>query len=575
MTAEAAGGLRCRLFAGRITNRGELEAALQAEGCGAGDGSDGDLLGAVLDAWGPPGLDRVEGGFAYAAGRAGGGTILARDPLALRPLYWTASGDRIEAASRIEPLLAHAGRMPDERAALEWLLYRYVMPPATGFAGVRALPQGCALELPPGATAGQPVPFADGAALAEPARYRELDRAGEAAVLDELERRLLLGVERACAGRARVGVLLSGGIDSALLAAMARRFTEVTAFTVAMAGGPGLDESEAARATAAALGVPIEVLPVSPTEYARSVAAATREAEAPLHHVTNVGFNVALGPLLARAAAMGFDRVLAGDYAGTVLGAPTGPASLRWLLPIGSVLRRAPADVAPALGKLGLAAAGLPVTVMEFAQSVPIGLRLADGGRRARILAAAEELSGFVPGGLARRMRAARIANLAVWFPRYNDRTARLGDTHGAEIVTPFVDRQLLTFVLYLPLRYLVRREGWLAARPTDKWALRQVARRQLGPIRLYRRGAPWDTAQRVFVAPLADELLTSDGFCVGLFGLGAEDLERELPVWRRDVNALAKLVHLEVWGRVWFMGQCPDELGQRLAAAAGPNPGA
>jgi asparagine synthetase B (glutamine-hydrolysing) len=576
LRAAAAAGLRHLLFAGRIANRAELRNALASEGGGAAAADDAGLVAAVLGAWGPAGLGRIAGGFAFAGERSdGSAVILARDALGLRPLFWATDGKQVKVAARIEPLLAHSGRAPDERAVLEWLLYRYVMPPATLFRDIRALPQGCWAELPAGSTDIRAVPYVDAAAVAAAERYRALDRAPESEVLDELEGLLLGSVERACAGRTRVGVLLSGGVDSATIAAMARRFAEVTALTVGMTGGPGLDESGAARATARQLGIPIEVLPVSPRDYALGVAEATREAEAPLFHVTNVGFNVGLGPLLARARALGLDRVLTGDYAGTTLGAPTGPASLRWLLPIRAALRRAPAGVGPALSKLVLDEAGLPATVMEFAQSVPPALRLVDGGQRARRLAEAGEASAFIPDELERRMRASRIANLAVWFPRYHDRTARLGDAHGVEVVLPYIDRALLALSLDLPIRYLRRREGRLALRSTDKWALRQVARRHLGEIQLYHRAAGWQAAQEHFVAPLAARLLTPDGFCADLFGLGADELARELHAWRTDPNTLAKMVHLEVWGRVWFMGQRADELGERLATLVARNGGA
>jgi hypothetical protein len=77
---------------------------------------------------------------------------------------------------------------------------------------------------------------------------------------------------------------------------------------------------------------------------------------------------------------------------------------------------------------------------------------------------------------------------------------------------------------------------------------------------------------QASFVAPLAPHLLTRDGFCAGLLGLGAADLEREVDAWRRDADTLAKMVHLEIWGRIWFMGQPAEDLGCYLSAAATPH---
>jgi asparagine synthase (glutamine-hydrolysing) len=71
---------------------------------------------------------------------------------------------------------------------------------------------------------------------------------GEAALLDELERLLEAAVHRQLVADVPVGVLLSGGVDSSLVAAMAvRAATKVKTFTVRFPGAGQLDETEHAR----------------------------------------------------------------------------------------------------------------------------------------------------------------------------------------------------------------------------------------------------------------------------------------------------------------------------------------
>jgi hypothetical protein len=97
-----------------------------------------------------------------------------------------------------------------------------------------------------------------------------------------------------------------------------------------------------------------------------------------------------------------------------------------------------------------------------------------------------------------------------------------------------------------------------------------QVAQRRLGDLGFFCRRAAWSAPQARYVAPLAPSLLTPDGFCAQHFGLGTDDVAEELANRRQDPNSMAKLVHLELWGRTCTMGQDPDELGDRLASAIG-----
>ena len=48
----------------------------------------------------------------------------------------------------------------------------------------------------------------------------------------------------------------------------------------------------------------------------------------------------------------------------------------------------------------------------------------------------------------------------------------------------------------------------------------------------------------------------------------GGTRYDETYAAWRRDPNALAKHVHLELWGRTCVRGEDPDELGARLEAA-------
>ena len=153
--------------------------------------------------------------FAIAAA-IGDELILARDPLGAEPLYWSRKGSEVSFASEVKGLLPL-----DDDAAIE------VFPAGMMYStkhGLRALTR-----------ARQAPPSAD-----DSASKPDLAAAIEAAV------------RRETSGLTRVGVFLSGGIDSALIAALAKRSgVEVVTF---VAGFPGSPDLASAAAVAAALG---------------------------------------------------------------------------------------------------------------------------------------------------------------------------------------------------------------------------------------------------------------------------------------------------------------------------------
>jgi asparagine synthetase B (glutamine-hydrolysing) len=555
--------LKLRAFAGRIENAAGLRAGSAPAGL-----DDGELLTALINSSGPAALSQLDGAFALVTERPDQRTtLLARDLLARRPLYWRLDLGQVRASPGLADLISPGEEEPDRAAVLEWLLYRQVLAPNTLYHGVHAVPQGACLELPCTSLVPEsafPAGFSD---LISPELMKELSAASDSALIDRLERLLLAGLEHACAGRSRVGVLLSGGLDSTLVASLAREFADVTAFTMATGIGSELDESKRAQATASRLGIPIEVVAVDPTSYGRLAPAATRRLCLPLFHRRNIGFNVGYDQLLARAAEMGIDRVMTGDNAGPPFGANERTSALGWMLPMRRVMARLPGGVAPAIQKLMLDRAGLPVTVPEMPSGAAIALRMIDGGTRSRLMAGALEAFSFIRDERFRSVKAMSLVDMVAWVARFMERGSLLGDRYGIEVTTPFFHRPLLSFGLCLPERILRRSEGFLNRRRVIKWGLMQVAERRLGELAFFRQRAAWSAPMGRYVSPLAPLLLTEDGFYARHFRLGAADLVMERAGWRGDHNSLAKLIHLELWGRTCIMGEDPDELGQRLAA--------
>jgi hypothetical protein len=178
----------------------------------------------------------------------------------------------------------------------------------------------------------------------------------------------------------RVALALSGGVDSAVLAALLRG--RVVAYTLAPAL-PGYNEGSEAQAIADAIGIPLRTVAASAADYVDSLPAAIRACECPLYNLHPVS-----RLLLARAIrADGFDLLITGDGADEVFRGGSG------------------GDYLPIVGAL-TRAAGL-VAVAPFLDPVVVAGAAADGEKRA-LRALASELG--VPPAIAWSPKVPRFA---------------------------------------------------------------------------------------------------------------------------------------------------------------------
>lgn len=211
----------------------------------AASGVEEILLG---DATGRGTRDGVRVAWQPAEGRL----VAATDPLAVRPLYWMEEGGRLAIGTSALDVAARAGGRldPAPAAAAAHLLGHAPPADASFFTGARRLPPGHRLVADRAGLAVVP-----DAAAAPPPGTRPL---GE--LLAEIERRLL-ELAGGYDGR-RVGVALSGGLDSAVVAT-ARAIAgdgDTVAVTWTAPGLPAVDEEAAARRLAQRLGLPIHAV---------------------------------------------------------------------------------------------------------------------------------------------------------------------------------------------------------------------------------------------------------------------------------------------------------------------------
>ncbi|HEX3557492.1 MAG TPA: asparagine synthase (glutamine-hydrolyzing) [Thermoanaerobaculia bacterium] len=233
---------------GEIYNFATLRRELEAEGVSFRSRSDTEVVLALYARQGAAMLGRLRGMYALAIwDEREKSLLLARDPLGIKPLYMSAAveADRcLRFASQVKALEAGGvSRQVDLGGLAGFLLWGSVPEPLTIRKAVRALPAGHHLLVRDGEV-GEPRPHAP--AAIEPLAHST----AEAAVEDSVVAHLVSDVP--------VAVFLSAGLDSGLIAALARGHlpeppaTFTLSFDV-LAGTPR-DEAPLAAAVARALG---------------------------------------------------------------------------------------------------------------------------------------------------------------------------------------------------------------------------------------------------------------------------------------------------------------------------------
>jgi asparagine synthase (glutamine-hydrolysing) len=205
------------VFNGMIYNFRELRRRLAADGERFDSDCDTEVVLRAYGRWGRDFVSRLEGMFALAIWDGARQTlVLARDRLGIKPLYVTERGDSLAFASQVKALLAGGVVDPtlSADAVRSFLAYGAVSEPLTAIEGIRAFPAATVAEY-------------SGSALRQwrYADFPELERTRptQAEAVEELRGLLTSAVRRHLVSDAPIGVFLSGGLDSSLVAALAAR----------------------------------------------------------------------------------------------------------------------------------------------------------------------------------------------------------------------------------------------------------------------------------------------------------------------------------------------------------------
>lgn len=473
------------VFNGEIYNWRELRSELEAGGAVFNSHSDTEVILHGYLAWGEALPSRLRGMFAIAIWDGGAQRLLlARDRAGEKPLFYESTGEQLVFGSSTEALSpAQMGRTIDPIGVGAYLAHGFIPSSHSVWEGVKVLPPAHFLVVEPGG-APSVKRYWDFPRRAPVQRSLADCEAEAESVIDDC-------VTRCLDADVPVGVFLSGGVDSSLVAALAaRRRPELPAFSLGFAEAEH-NELPYARRVAQHLGLThhtveitvddvIDALPHLVRQYGQPFGDSSAVPSYCLARLAREQVTVCLGGDGGDESFGGYWRMQAGVYSaryGVVVPAPI----RRHVVPplarrLGGLGRRL-----EAMNSLSLQAPGAGYTNSQSWLD-----RMADVAGPALQDALTADLSALRVGGAADRPEASVVQRLL-----YDDFQVQLPDDYltkvdvasmaaSLEVRSPLLDQSLLEFAWTLPDSTKLH---W----GQRKWLLKRIAARHVPPEVVYR----------------------------------------------------------------------------------------
>jgi asparagine synthase (glutamine-hydrolysing) len=571
------------VYNGEVYNHRQLRGELESRGHRYRTKSDTETILHLYEEYGPECVQRLSGMFAFSIwNRRERRLFIARDRLGIKPLYYHFDGSTFLFGSEIKTILEYPGVKAEFNHSVlaEYLAFGYLAGAETMFSGIQKLLPGHTLEI--GETGELKVSqYWD---LANPADTVERPRD----YYVKGYRDLLEGaVASHLMSDVPLGVFLSGGLDSSVIAALTQKMRRqpIETFSVGY-GEETFSELPYARQVAEHLGSEHHEIRMSSQDFFDMLPTLVWHEDEPIAWPSSVSLY-----FVARLAKRWVKVVLTGEGSDETLG---GYARYGWTLMnwrADRVYRSSTPVVLRKLVRHALRATPLPASLHRKLEHTFL---LRDGAawsslyfdnfysafsaedQRGLFATQAQESAGNTyanslrywdqsSGDLLHRMLYTDIKTYLVELLMKQDQMSMAA---SIESRVPFLDHQLVEFTASIPTRYLIRgMEG--------KSVLKLAAEDLLPKSVIYRRKmgfpTPWASWLRTRLDALEDMLLEPRTLGRGLFGKDAiVRLFAEHRAGRRDHgDRVWRLLNLEIWHRVFIDGEKPARPEVILAAAA------
>lgn len=556
-------------YNGEIFNYAALRDELSSLGHSFLSHSDTEVLLAGWEQWGQGLLPRLVGMFAFAIwNRRQRVLFAARDRFGEKPFLYAHSGKRLAFGSDLVACEAMLGeqRPLDPHALNALFTLRFIPDPLTIATGVFKLPPGCWLRF-------------DSKKLSverwyDLARERPAPVADDAETIAELRRRFDAAVTDRLVSDVPVGVFLSGGLDSALVAAsVAAGKTKLKTFTVGFDGGANYyEERPLAAAVARHLGAEHTEIAVSAAHVGDVLDSVFAGLDEPFADASAVPTYLVSEATRRKAAV-----VLTGDGADEVFGGYRRYWSELYIgtwqripAPLRMLMRRGLSMLPEGKQHPMLEAVRRARRFVDTASASPVRrqagwMRLMPETETAALLApirpAAFPLEtmidtlreGMTDADSINRMLACDVAlelpgDMLV-------KVDRMSMAHGLETRTPFLDQRVVEWAFAMPG---TRKLASVGGKPVGKRILREAFRDRL-PVEVFsrpKRGFEMPVAD-ILAGPAAGRLEAAtrpDALAAqGLFAPAiVETWKRDLATRRRDTSwHLWAMLAFQEWARL------------------------
>jgi asparagine synthase (glutamine-hydrolysing) len=526
------------LFNGEIYNAFDDKAGLERGGYRFRTGTDTEVILALYERNGLEGmLERLNGMFAIVIADTRRGAVhLLRDRVGIKPLYWARCGTTVLFASEAKAFLAH----PAFRAEIdpmqvdELLAFRYVAGHASLLKGVRHVQPGHRLTITPGGVT-------EARYWSIPDHPEKLCLSREDAV-NRLSHLLGRSVQSQLRSDVNVGCQLSGGVDSSLVAVLARsyRSAHLDTFSIVFDEPPFSEERWILAAVAAARAASHRFI-FDETAFMAALDAASWHMDQPISHPNSLALW-----LLARRSREHATVLLSGEGADELFG---GYARV--------------CDAHTAANGSRRPGVADPVDTFIRATQFHSDARLSRLRPTANLQPAIDKRRTLFQEGHADHLSNCLKYDMQTHLVDLLVRQDKMTMGHGVENRVPFLDRHVIEFARALPADHLMGPSSPLGV-PGTKVVVKALARRSFDaafvdrrksgfnlPLAQYFRSGP-------FVALMEDRLLP------GMAARGLVEVSVVRRWWRRALSAPATTegfwitVALELWAQQFIDGCGP-----------------
>ncbi len=559
-------GLGAISYNGEVYNFRELRKDLEKEGVKFKSTSDTEVVLYALHHWGPEkAIPRFDGMFALAYFDLRSRTLwLSRDRTGIKPLYTARAGNMIAFASEMKAFFGHPGIpcRPDLHALTTMVIHERLDGKWTPFENVECVIPGTVVRITKDCE--EEIVYFD------LLRDLDIDRIIKGrsmpfeVLLAQFEALFTKSINMHLISDAPLAAMLSGGLDSSLMLAIARQYKKDIVAYVADVKGVGIPETPKARKVADHLGIELRPVKVDVEEYLRLWPMVVYQNDQPNHFSQNVPFTA-----VSNAARRdGFKVLLTGEGSDELFGGydwlVESYKMWRWrrihslLIPniaplraIGRWMKRlAPLDL-NALAERPFS----HLSKWEEIDQEERALCAVDGAQRhVREKAIFQKLESIKPveerAFLARSFETFHI-HLRTLLA-CND---KMGMVQSIEARVPFLETELIDFALHLPCSAKF-------FKGMTKRIVKKAAEKILPHDIVHAPKIGFAVNPHVWKG--AEELLKG-GMVPELFKWGSSEIRGISSMLFKNPWVAFHILSVELWARIYFRGESPSELGEAL----------